>query len=154
MHRSDCFTASCASSSSSSSSFSSSSSPPPTQQPEHFYNIMKNQSIYKTRRQGAGKSDSVCVHLCVCPKNCAFFCSSGPSQRFFAVPLVRFYFPHLSVSPFPTMILITTWICSFEGEGTQKIFLTLPPMGYRILWLPWGGGLRGPPLRNQGRSHF
>jgi len=23
--------------------------------------------------------------------------------------------------------------------------LTLPPMGYRMLWLPWGGGLRGPP---------
>ena len=31
--------------------------------------------------------------------------------------------------------------------------LTLPPMGYRILWLPWGGAQR-PPLRNQGRSHF
>ena len=32
--------------------------------------------------------------------------------------------------------------------------LTLPPMGYRILWLPWGGGPQRPPLRNQGRSHF
>ena len=36
-----------------------------------------------------------------------------------------------------------------RGQG-----LTLPPMGYRVLWLPWRG-LRGPPpLRNQGRSHF
>ena len=25
--------------------------------------------------------------------------------------------------------------------------LTLSPMAYRILWLLWGGGLRGPPLK-------
>ena len=30
--------------------------------------------------------------------------------------------------------------------------LTLPPMGYQILWLPWG--VSEAPLRNQGRSYF
>ena len=27
----------------------------------------------------------------------------------------------------------------------RHVLLTLPPMGYRILWLPWGGPQRPPP---------
>ena len=49
-----------------------------------------------------------------------------------------------------------TYVCNFDSfqyfrdVSVSRIhfhtffLLTLPPIGYRILWLPWGG-LRGPP---------
>ena len=38
------------------------------------------------------------------------------------------------------------WFVDFQWPqgGNSQSVLTLPPMGYRILWLQWGG-LRGNP---------
>ena len=58
--------------------------------------------------------------------------------------------PVLEVSPYFSKILGTGgWgIPHFQNKDYSKEYifkLTLPPMGYRILWLPWGGASEAPP---------
>ena len=45
-------------------------------------------------------------------------------------------------------------VIHLNRTGFESIILTLPPTAYRIRWLLRGRGLKDPPLRYHGRSHF